>query len=242
MPEDDDLAWRHERSLARPPSTADGVVSNQPTVERGLSHARHIASEDTSRAGRSPHSQREIAHALRPPAPRPPSLLAWRDRARPQRAPHDNRSGSPPLARYVAEDPQAYTLLDLASGEEVRVLKRRAAPEVFPPTRKTRALGAGLLRASGYALLGALLGGAPGIVLGLIVTLVALMRLSGFERRTHSWRRARAPRQDLDPGEALRLPAEATNERLRLMTALWQGLGGLVLGGITLLLLLIALR
>lgn len=259
MPEEYGSAKRHDRSPERLSPTADSAARNQRTVEGARQHARHAASEDTSsRSGRVRHAQRaqhaeyiqrEVAPAPTPPAPRTPSLLAWRDRARVRSDQHDNSDGSessgpPPLARYakyVAEDPQTYTLLDLASDEEARVSKRRATAEIFPPTRKARAPGAGLLRASGYALLGALLGGAPGIALGLIVALVALVRLSAFERRASTWRRARAP-QRLERGEAQRLPAEATSERLRLMTALWQGLGGLVLGGVTLLLLLMALH
>jgi hypothetical protein len=117
------------------------------------------------------------------------------------------------------------------------VAKRRAALEPFPSTNQNRAPGAGLLRASGLALLGALLGGAPGIALGVVVALVALVRLARFERRARSWR-AKAAQRD----QAQRLPARATSERLRLMTALWQGLLALALGAAALILLLTALR
>ncbi|HEX9038792.1 MAG TPA: hypothetical protein VF808_17555 [Ktedonobacterales bacterium] len=135
----------------------------------------------------------------------------------------------------MAEDNQSYVLRDLDSGHETQALKRRAAQEVFPPTRENRAPGAGLLRVSGFALLGAMFGGAPGVALGAIVVLVALVRLASFESRTRAWRTRREKRE---PDQ--RLPARATNERLRLVTALWQGLGAVALGGAALLLLLTA--
>jgi hypothetical protein len=138
---------------------------------------------------------------------------------------------------YLAEDPQVYTLQDLASGAEASVPKRRAAFDVFPATPASQTPGGGLLRVSGYALLGALLGGAPGAVLGALVVVVALVRLARFERRARHWR-SQAPPGD----QPQRLPARASSERLRLMTAFWQGLGALLLGGGALLLLLTALN
>jgi hypothetical protein len=143
----------------------------------------------------------------------------------------------PQIVRYLAEDTQAYTLHDLVEGDATRVAKQRAAPEQFPPSREQRAPGAGLLRLSGYALFGALLGGAPGAALGALITLIALVRLARFERRARTWR-ASATKH----GATKRLPTRATNERLRLMTALWQSVGATVLGGIVLALLLTALR
>ncbi|HEU0028431.1 MAG TPA: hypothetical protein VFQ25_15060 [Ktedonobacterales bacterium] len=147
------------------------------------------------------------------------------------------RGGPPQVASYLDEDNQAYILRDLDDGGEAEVPKRRAAPEPFPPTSKSRAPGAGLLRASGYALLGALLGGAPGVALGAMVALIALVRLAAFQRRARVWR---ALAEESDP--AKRLPTRATSERLRLMTALWQSLGAVALGGAALALLLTALR
>jgi hypothetical protein len=144
---------------------------------------------------------------------------------------------APLLASYVGEDAQRYTLRDLAAGIEITVPKRRAVAERFPPTAQHRAPGAGLQRLSGYALLGALLGGAPGLALGLLTAPVALARLVQFERRTNAWLK-KATRD----GQPPRLPARASSERLRLVTAFWQSLGAAVLGGIALVLLLTALH
>jgi hypothetical protein len=137
----------------------------------------------------------------------------------------------------VDEDTHEYHLRDFDTGLAAQTPKRRAATEVFPPTKENRAPGAGLLRASGYALLGALLGGAPGVALGLAVALVALVRLARFERRVRGWR-AKGEEREQDA----RLPAKATSERLRLLTALWQGMGAAALGAVAVLLLLTAMR
>lgn len=115
--------------------------------------------------------------------------------------------------------------------------KRRAVAERFPPTAQNSAPGAGLQRLSGYALLGALLGGAPGLALGLLTALITLARLARFETRTSAWRKKTAR-----DGQTPPLPARATSERLRLMTALWQSLGAVILGGIALFLLFTALH
>jgi hypothetical protein len=155
-------------------------------------------------------------------------------RQRPAAAPAPlppRRGDGPLIAIYIGEDNQDYTLRDLADGEEISVPKRRAAPEQFPPAAQKRASGAGLQRASGYAVLGALLGGAPGLALGVVTAVIALVRLARFEARARDWRKK----------QHQRLPASATGERLRLMTALWQSLGAVALGGVALLLLLTAL-
>lgn len=170
------------------------------------------------------------------PVARPPQYAP--ERAPVSGPPRAPQQGSPPrLATYVDEDDQKYHLRDFDTGLATLAPKRRAAPEVFPPTRQSRAPGAGLLRASGYALFSALLGGAPGIALGLIVALIALIQLVRFERRARTWR-ADPPEQARDA----RLPARATSERLRLLTALWQGLGAAALGAIAVLLLLTAMN
>jgi hypothetical protein len=144
---------------------------------------------------------------------------------------------SPRIVSYLVEDSQAYVLHDLVEGYETQVPKRRAAPEIFPPTREQQAPGAGLVRLSGFALFGVLLGGAPGSLLGALVALIAMVRLVGFERRVQIWRSHAAER-----GSVQRLPAEATSERLRLITALWQSVGAAVLGSTVLALLLVVLR
>lgn len=164
------------------------------------------------------------------PASRPPQRAPV---SGPQRAPFDAPAPGLTLATYAGEDSQRYLLRDYETGLAAQAPKRRAPPEVFPPTRADRAPGVGLLRASGFALFGALLGGAPGLALGLVVAVLALARLARFERRTRRWR-AKRDERDRDP----RLPARATSERLRLLTALWQSLGAVILGGIVLLLLL----
>lgn len=177
---------------------------------------RRAASSPASRPPqRTPNSRPPLQRA---PVSRPPRLPAV--------------EAPPALAIYAGEDTQEYRLRDFETGLAAQAPKRRAAPEVFPPTRAERAPGAGLLRASGYALFGALLGGAPGLALGVVVAVIALARLARFERRTRVWRAKRGAQH----GDQ-RLPARATNERLRLLTALWQSLGAVALGGIALLLL-----
>lgn len=199
----------------------------------------------TPRGGRPPQS---------PPNPRRQGPAEsdqplWRRAVSPD-APHEPRSqrdprslwarrreGPPQIASYEAEDSQVYTLRNLIADEETQVSKRRAAPEAFPPTRQQRAQGATLLRLSGFALLGALLGGAPGVALGTLIALIALVKLTRFEQRTRVWRR-----KAKDAGAAPRLPARATSERLRLMTAFWQSASAVVIGAAALVLLLTALR
>ncbi len=222
MREDPGQAPRRRRQAQRPPvSSSQGHGGkNQQLWQRAASREspRPLPSyRDGDRAGAPSLDERADVEWR---APRPPQ-----------------REAPPPVASYLAEDGQTYMLLNLADGEETSVPKRRAAPEPFPPTPQNRAHGAGLLRVSGYALLGALLGGAPGVALGAVVALIALIRLARFERRSRSWRVKAAQR-----GQEQRLPAKATSERLRLMTALWQSLGAVALGGVALILLLTALR
>jgi hypothetical protein len=221
MREDPSQAPRGGRPAQSPPT-----LSGQGHVDRSQPLWQRAASREAP-----PHplqSYREASPPAWPPSPD----------QRPAAAPHPpQRGGPPPTASYLAEDNQTYTLRDLAAGEETQVPKRRAAPEAFPPSPQNHAPGVGLLRASGFALLGALLGGAPGVALGVVVAVVALVRLERFERRARSWR-AKAEKG----GQAQRLPARATSERLRLMTALWQSLGAVAFGGAALLLLLTALR
>lgn len=184
---------------------------------------------------RTSHLQGKVASAWPPSRPQPPETP--NNPGRPGRA---VQRGRPSVVSYLDEDHQGYTLLDLIDREETSVPKRRAMPEVFPPTRQNPAPGAGLLRLSGYALLGALLGGAPGVALGLVIAVIALARLDRFERRAHSWRRKAM--QAAQDAQQRRLPVGATSERLRLMTALWQSLGAVALGGVALLLLFTALH
>jgi hypothetical protein len=213
-------------------------------------HGRRPAQSPPAQSGPGPVDRdqplwRRAASREGPPRPLPPrrdAPPAWpsvaderdADGRLPRPAPRDS---APQVASYLDEDDRAYLLRDLDGGGETHVPKRRAAPEPFPPTSKSRAAGAGLLRASGYALLGALLGGAPGVALGALVALIALVRLAAFQRRAHMWR-ALAEESDA----ASRLPTRATSERFRLMAALWQGLGAMALGGAALFLFFTALR
>ncbi len=220
MREDPSRASRGRRPAQEAPASPGRAERSQPLWQRA-------ASKDAPQRPLQSYRDAELAW---PPSPDQRSAAA-------QPYPPLQRDEAPRITSYLSEDHQSYSLRDLAGGEESLVPKRRAAPEPFPPTRQNRAPGAGLLRASGYALLGALLGGAPGVALGLIVAVIALVRLDRFERRARAWRRKAAKRD-----RAQRLPARATSERLRLITALWQGLAAVTLGGAALFLLLTALR
>lgn len=223
MREDPSQAPRRGRSAQRSPARlGQGFADrSQPLWQRAASRE----------APPRPLQNYRDAEPAWPPTPDGREAAEWQPPHPPQ------REGAPAVASYLAEDSQTYTLRDLANGEETQAPKRRAAPEPFPPTKQNRAHGAGLLRVSGYALLGALLGGAPGVALGAVVAVIALIRLARFERRARAWRTKTAAR-----GEMPRLPARATNERLRLMTAMWQSLGAVALGSVALILLFTALR
>lgn len=212
----------HGRRPAQSPPAQSGpgpVDRNQPLWRRAASREgpqRPLLSRRDAPPAWPPPDERDAGG--RPPRPAP-------------------RDSVPQVASYLDEDDRAYLLRDLDGGGETYVPKRRAAPEPFPPSRESRAPGAGLLRASGYALLGALLGGAPGVALGALVAFIALVRLAAFERRARVWLMLAE-----ESGPSKRLPSRASSERLRLMTALWQSLGAMALGGAALFLLFTALR
>lgn len=199
---------------------------------------------------RRPDRQQSTRHAPSPVAPpaeisrmdshaAPRQPLARRDgRGAPAHAPLRGVGAHlPRMVEYVREDRSTYTLWDMAASDEVEVTKRRASPDPFPPKRSQPLPGALLLRLSGVALAATLLGGAPGAALGLMVAMVAFVRLLAFQQRAHSWSRQRGA-----AGAPLRLPSVATSERLRLVTALGQSLLALFVGGSLLVLLLTALR
>jgi hypothetical protein len=140
---------------------------------------------------------------------------------------------APLRVRYADERDRAYLVRELAHGQWVSVPKQRMVPEPYPFSREERAVGGGLLRWSLYALVGALLGGIGGVLLGLPVALSAAIRLQGYARRVRRWRRERT-----GPDGALPLPPAASADRLRLRTALWQGLLAATLGLLVLALLL----
>lgn len=157
---------------------------------------------------------------------------------RPARVPHTDPAGTPPAVaefsatapsyvRYLDQREQAYLVRELDSGRAVPVRKRRSAADPYP-----QAPGMRLLRWSVYAVLGVGLGGAPAIVLGLLIGGIALTRLARFSVRTRRWwyrhRRLGAPSP---------LPAVATDERLRLLAAIGQSLLAIALGCVVLALL-----
>ncbi len=126
-----------------------------------------------------------------------------------------------------------HDLEDLEDGDLVSVPKHYAVAEPFPVTTGRKAPGARLLRWSAYALLAAVCGGGGGILLGVLVTLVATVQLQRFALRVRRWRR-RHRRSD---GSSV-LPAAASAQRLRLLTAWVQGMLAIVIGGALLALVL----
>ncbi len=127
--------------------------------------------------------------------------------------------------RYSDESAEAYLVRELERGRWVSVPKQREAAEFSLLGRGERAGGVILLRWSLYALVGAALGGVGGVALGLLVALGAAIRLLGHARRVRRWQRERT-----GPDGALPLPPAASAERLRLRTALGQGLLAAMLG------------
>jgi hypothetical protein len=129
----------------------------------------------------------------------------------------------PRYVRYVDETADAYLVIDLRSGERHEVDKDRAPVPALSDGPERARHGAGLLRWSGWAVLCALLGGVGGVLLGVPVVLVALLRRAALLRRMRRWRRRH-------PGEAL--PAAAREEYDRMRAALWQGMLALLLGAL----------
>lgn len=139
----------------------------------------------------------------------------------------------PLIVRYADQHERDYLVQELDSGDTVPVPKRRATDDVSPLQKGHRPPGALLLRWSKYALLGVVCSGAPGIVLGVVVVCVSLVRLSGFRARVSRWLRR---------DNSAALPAIATTERLHLLAALGQGVFAILLGSMVLALLLERLR
>jgi hypothetical protein len=135
------------------------------------------------------------------------------------------------FAAFVRQSDEAYVvrdLDDLAAGDLVSVPKHYAVAEPFPSTRDQQVPGTRLLRWSTLALLAAVCGGLGGILLGGLVTLVATVQLQRFTLRVRRWRR-RYRGADGSPMPPV-LPAAASAERLRLLTAWVQGMLAIVLG------------
>ncbi len=143
------------------------------------------------------------------------------------------RAASEHFAEYVSEDRSSYTLWDTANYSRRQIAKWRAVPDAYPPPPKYSPPGSRVQRLSIIALVGALIGGAPGIALGLCGIVVACIRLSSFGARQRAWRR-RSESEDAPR----RLPSAATSERLRLLTGLGQSLIAMLVGSAILLLLM----
>lgn len=132
---------------------------------------------------------------------------------------------------YEAAAEQEYLVRTLENGQFLRVPKHYAPSEPFPPERGQPPPGGRLLRWSAYALLLVGLGGLGGVLLGVPVVLAAGVQLAHFSLRVWRWRRRhRAANTPV-------LPAVASAERVRLLSALGQGLLAVVLGSLLLALL-----
>lgn len=147
--------------------------------------------------------------------------------------PQSPRSAPHRLAEYISENRSAYVLWDIASGSEREITKHRAVPDAFPAPPKHPLPGSRIMNISTAALAAALLGGVPGIILGVIGALAACIRLANLGGRVRSWRRSAE-----DDDESRQLPSAATSERLRLLTGLGQSLIAVGAGSAILLLLL----
>lgn len=134
-------------------------------------------------------------------------------------------AAGPLIVRFLEEDDTGYLVGDPWSDRTARVSKHRAIAEPFSLGERRRGASERLLRWSSYALVGIIFGGIPAIVLGCIVALAALIRLSGFSSRIHRWRKRRRA-----SGDHTVLPVHATHERMQVLAALGQGLLAVAIG------------
>ena len=132
---------------------------------------------------------------------------------------------------YAAAAEQEYLVRTLENDHILQVPKHYAPSEPFPPERGLPPPGGRLLRWSAYALLLVGLGGLGGVLLGVLVVLVAGVQLARFSLRVRRWRRRHKA-----AGIPM-VPAVASAERVRLLSALGQGLLAVVLGSLLLALL-----
>jgi hypothetical protein len=139
----------------------------------------------------------------------------------------------PLAARFLEETDEGYLVGEPGGDRRAWVPKERATVERFPPRPGRHASGRRLLRWSAWALVGAVCGGAVGVVVGSAVVVLALAQLGRFSRRAQQW-----GRRQRGSAEILPLPAAATSERFRLLAALGQGLIAMLLGSFVFLLLL----
>ena len=131
----------------------------------------------------------------------------------------------PLIVRFLHEDDTGYLVGDPWSDRTAHVSKHRAIAESFSPGERRRGASDRLLCWSSYALVGVIFGGIPAILLGGIVALAALIRLSGFSSRIRRWRQRRRA-----SGDHSVLPVQATRERMQMLAALGQGLLAVALG------------
>jgi hypothetical protein len=157
----------------------------------------------------------------------PPASLPSRADARsPLETDEDMQVSAPRYVRYEDATNRVYLVRALFNDHLIQVPKRYARAMPFPPSRDQHLAGAGLQRWSAYALLAAGLGGLGGILLGSMVAVVAWVRLLGFSQRVRGWRPG--------AGRPQMLPVAASEERLRLLGAVSQGLLAALLGAVVL--------
>lgn len=128
--------------------------------------------------------------------------------------------------RYEASAEQEYLVRTLAHDHILRVPKRHAPAEPFPPERGQPPPGGRLLRWSTYAALGVGLGGLGGVLLGVPVVLASGVLFARFTFRVWRWRRHHRA-----AGIPV-VPAAASAERVRLLSALGQGMLAVTLGSL----------
>lgn len=129
---------------------------------------------------------------------------------------------------YAAAAEQEYLVRTLKNDHFLRIPKHYAPSEPFPPERGQPPPGGRLLRWSASALLLVGLGGLGGILLGVLVVLAAGVQLARFSLHVRRWRRRHRA-----AGIPV-VPAAASAERVRLLSALGQGLLAVALGSLLL--------
>jgi hypothetical protein len=142
----------------------------------------------------------------------------------------------PHSVHYQSQNASTYEVLDIRDQQFVRVPKQRGQVDIFPPDRTQRTAALRLLRWSGMAMVIAVLGGVPAIVVGLVTALVALSLMQRLGENERVWRHEQRERGG-DSGP-IGLPASFSAEAARLRTAFWQGLLAAALGAVVLVALL----
>lgn len=230
--------WRAQHrapaAAMRPPSWRNPSV-NQDVRDDDDSSEFDARGADR-RSGGAPHRSRaaETDGDLQQDARQWPQRGSSQLPERPAVRAHPPRSAPQRLAEYVSENRSSYILWDIANSAEREIAKHRAVPDAFPAPPKHPLPGSQILRISTVALIAALLGGAPGIILGFIGALTACVRLANLGGRVRKWRRSAEYDDD-----SRQLPSAATSERLRLLTGLGQSLIAVGAGSAILLLLML---